>query len=228
MKPLKTLLGRSTPTPATLDRVWAGIKQREASRWKGPVAMGVGVVALVAAALVTFLWTRPAPALEAVGPVRLSGASSPLPGVQVALAAGGEASLEHGVVQLARGAASVTVAKGARLEVSARQVRVEVAAAVVRFEVSGDGLSLVVDEGEVVVRSPSGVAQAVRAGGGWSDRPKSWRALAKEGELAKAWGVLGADGVAAAAAGANLEDHRAGARGGARGHRSRRAGGGRV
>jgi hypothetical protein len=136
------------------------------------------------------------------------GEVSPSTGVQVSVASGAEASFERGVLTIARGAATVRVARGVRLEVLASAVRVEVAvaAAVVRVEVTDEGVALVVEEGEVVVRAAGGAPQTVRAGGAWSSRVRAWRELAAAGELGRAWELLGAEGVAAAAAGASLED----------------------
>ncbi len=212
MKPLKTLLGRSTPTTATLDRVWAGIKQRESARRRWSLELGLGVGALVAAGVVGFVvFGLRAPVdvpAVAVAPVALVGDSSPSTGVRVAVGERAEAWFAHGGVQVSRGVVKVTarVGSGAPLEVTAGTVRVQVAAAVVRVEVMEHGVSLVVEEGEVVVRPMLGAAQTVRAGASWTDRVRDWRALARAGELAEAWAVLGPEGVTAAGSGASLED----------------------
>jgi hypothetical protein len=209
MKPLKTMLGRSSPTPATLDRVWAGLKRREASRWKRTVTFGLGAAALATCVVLMVAWWSRGTVAEPRWPsaVALEGEVRVRDGARALVAPGALATLETGTVYVRRGGARLWVEPGAPLAVVAREVRLEVAAAAVRVEVTDEGVVVFVDQGEVVVR-PTAASGELRLGAGeqWSNRPRSWRALAKQGHLAEAWVVLGAAGVTREAAGASLED----------------------
>lgn len=214
--PLKALLTRSEPDRSTLDRVWAGVRQKEARRYRAPLLFGV-LVSVSTALITVAVWLHPArtspPVATVVGaPVRtlVVGHQRLVGGVEITALEGavawattrGEQPVELEVV---RGAVQLSVGAGQCL-VTSHRLTFEVAAATVRFEVGAEADSVLVERGEVAIREAGRSAtQVLRPGATFTTGP-SWKALAAEGNLAGAWAKLGAAGVEREATTASLDE----------------------
>ena len=212
--PLKALLARSEADRATLDRVWAGVRRREARRYLAPLVAGLAT-ACALALTGGLLWLHAARGVQVPAPVasraRVTGTVQVRPGIEVAAGAGSvvwvsSAPDGRAVIDAEHGEVHLSVDRGTSCLVTSQRLSFEVAAAEIRFEAGADADSVLVEQGEVVAREPGAEARRVRSGESLSSGP-GWRALAASGDLRGAWGRLGHDGVAnAAAASSSLEE----------------------
>lgn len=192
---LKDELTRGSPSPATLERVWAGVRAKTSPlprrrRWWPVVTLAVtGVVLLLA-------WVhRPRAALPQGELAEVQVAE----GVKGRFSAGSRWDVTAGVVALHAGKAQLEVTRGPWV-VTSRYLRMDVAAAELSVACDEVSDSVVVRRGEVTVRRASGDV-VLHAGQTFSmgDEAPDWRGLAKAGELRAAWRQLGHEGVVLAA-----------------------------
>lgn len=215
--PLKTLLTRSEPDRSTLDRVWAGVRQKEARRYRAPLLFGV-LVSVSTALIAVTVWLHPARtltpvAIAPVSPVRslVIGQQRFAGGVEVTATEGTLAwATTHGEqpveLEVVRGAVHLSVGSTGHCLVTSHRLSFDVAAATVRFDVGAEADSVLVEQGEVAIREAGrSTTQAVRPGPAFTTGP-SWKALAAQGNLAGAWAKLGAAGVEREAATASLDE----------------------
>jgi hypothetical protein len=190
-------LGGSEPDASAVERVWSGVREREAQRRPH------GWFVLAAALL-----------LAVVGlTLQLRATTPPVPSVTqnettVQLAAGAQVELGHDAqlepvglhaVALRRGRATFTLQQGPWV-VTSKRLRLEVASATFGFDVTDAADSVTVTRGEVRLSASGFEAITLREGQTFSTASQAtWESLARNGELAAAWKVLGIEGVRAAA-----------------------------
>jgi hypothetical protein len=211
--PLKSLLTRSEPDRATLDRVWAGLRQKETRRYRAPLLFSA-LVSLSATLIAVSVWLHPSPRAPSViaapaSRVLLQGQQRFAGGVELTST---DATVAYVTVhdqlvrvEVLRGPVRLAALGPGKCVVTSRRLSFDVAAATVRFEVGPDDDSVVVEQGEVALREPAGAAKVVPAGARFTTGP-SWRALAAQGNLAGAWAKLGPEGVGQQARGASLDE----------------------